>query len=268
MKREDYRCDFNSILNLKLDNLIKNLHITYESIYEFYTLIDKHKQYYIDNDIDINSIYNPLVLKKINVEKDKISKLDILKYNFIKSYNYLISEKVRHLEKQIKLINTFRNIPYELFVHLQDEYNIEVINSLLKGDTYSLGNNLGTIFIKNVNRNFNKRLAVNWDETNKIKNSLIKKGLPLYSINNTSGNKYMVYHTDDGYCFFFWRQSVCKIINKDYYRLTITKNANVKFDINKFKNESDILNNRSLGGFDKLIFLQRLNPNIKHKYKK
>ena len=101
-------------------------------------------------------------------------------------------------------------------------FNIEIINYILDGGKFNLGNNLSTISIIRLNRN-NSKPVVNWGESNKYKKELLKEGKELYNSKTGEGHKWYIYYTDEEYCRYYWNKGKCKITNKSVYKFTPTR---------------------------------------------
>lgn len=269
MDTHDFHKDFVDAINNRIYNYVNEVHLALKKQYELFVLINKYKDYYESHDINISNIYNEDNTKKITFTKKQIDSIDRLKSSYILSYNYITCEKLKHLYNQINILNTIKNIPYFLYNILLDYFNTEISNFILKGNKYSFGNNLGSIYIKLIPRIYTKRtMAINWGETTKLKKRLIEANIPIYSDANPNGKKYFVYMDDDDYCMLYWRKKQSTIVNKQYYSLKAQANKNVMFSELEDKTIDGILNNKQLALFDKMIFLLKSNPQVKELYKR
>tara|TARA_B100000963_G_scaffold357900_1_gene381170 strand:- start:7895 stop:8377 length:483 start_codon:yes stop_codon:yes gene_type:complete len=131
-------------------------------------------------------------------------------------------------------MNTLKNIykdynehvedPIEsrLFKQLCEEFNMLVVDEMLEGREFKMGNNLSTLSVRRIERN-PMRPTIDWWESNKYKQELISQGIPLYDSETGKGAKWFIYYTDPWYCKYHWQKSKCKISNKTAYRFTPTR---------------------------------------------
>tara|TARA_B100000963_G_scaffold354053_1_gene369894 strand:- start:9584 stop:10066 length:483 start_codon:yes stop_codon:yes gene_type:complete len=131
-------------------------------------------------------------------------------------------------------MNTLKNIykdynehvedPIEssLFKQLCEEFNMLVVDEMLEGKEFKMGNNLSTLSVRRIERNPMKP-TIDWWESNKYKQELISQGMPLYDAETGKGAKWFIYYTDPWYCKYHWQKSKCKISNKTAYRFTPTR---------------------------------------------
>ena len=109
-----------------------------------------------------------------------------------------------------------------LFKQLCEEFNMLVIESILAGKEFNMGHNLSTMSVVRKDRD-PRSPRVDWGESNKYKNELIKEGKALYDPDTNLGTKWHIYHTDEFYCKFYWRKGKCAVPNKSVYRFDATR---------------------------------------------
>lgn len=97
-----------------------------------------------------------------------------------------------------------------------------VVDMLLSGKEFSMGNNLSTLSIRRIERNPSKP-TIDWWESNKYKQELLAEGKELYNAESGEGAKWFIYYTDPWYCKYHWQKSRCKLANKTAYRFTPTR---------------------------------------------
>ena len=114
------------------------------------------------------------------------------------------------------------NINSNLFRDICSEFNIMIINYVLEGKEFNMGNNLSTISIIRKDRD-PRSPRIDWGESNKYKKELLKEGKDLYNSETGKGIKWNIYHTDSFYCKYYWRKGKCKVSNKSVYRFDATR---------------------------------------------
>ena len=119
-------------------------------------------------------------------------------------------------------VEEYGDIDKFLFRDICEEFNMLIIEYILEGKEFNMGNNLSTISI--IRRDRDPRSPrIDWGESNKYKKQLLEEDQKLYNPNTGKGVKWHIYHTDDFYCKYYWRKSKCKITNKSVYRFDATR---------------------------------------------
>ena len=108
------------------------------------------------------------------------------------------------------------------FKKICEEFNIEIIESILEGDTFDMGNNLSTLSVRRVDRD-PRTPRVDWGESIKYRKELESDGVELYNVSTGKGEKWYIYYTDKFYCKYYWKKGKCRIPNKSVYRFTPTR---------------------------------------------
>ena len=130
-------------------------------------------------------------------------------YNINNIYNNYIEEYNETVDK-----NTFKKIC--------EEFNIEIIDAILDGKTFDMGNNLSTLSIRRVDRD-PRTPRVDWGESIKYRKELEASGVDLYNASTGKGEKWYIYYTDKFYCKYYWKKGKCRIPNKSVYKFTPTR---------------------------------------------
>ena len=110
----------------------------------------------------------------------------------------------------------------ETFSDICAEFNIMVMDKLLEGKEFNMGNNLSTLSIVRKERD-PRSPRLDWGESNKYKKELLEEGQLLYNSETGKGVKWHIYHTDEFYCKYYWRKGKCKVPNKSVYRFDATR---------------------------------------------
>ena len=93
-------------------------------------------------------------------------------------------------------------VPYWMFKEATSRISKKASNMIIQGGILSLGNHLGYLKIRKINRTFKKSI-VNWGETNKEKKKLLSQGLVLRE-GEKEGEDWLIYYTDPWYFRWAW----------------------------------------------------------------
>tara|TARA_R110000824_G_scaffold400712_1_gene609127 strand:+ start:1533 stop:2006 length:474 start_codon:yes stop_codon:yes gene_type:complete len=131
---------------------------------------------------------------------------------------------MRHIFSDIynNYVKEHGNVEKSLFTNVCHEFNMLIIDYILEGKEFNMGNNLSTLSI--IKRDRDPRSPrLDWGESNKYKKQLLEEGQLLYNAETGKGIKWHIYHTDEFYCRYYWRKGKCKIKNKSVYRFDATR---------------------------------------------
>ena len=110
-----------------------------------------------------------------------------------------------------------------LFKNICQDFNIQIMNHIIyEGGRFDMGNNLSTISIKRIKRNY-KKPQVDWNASNQYRQELEEKGIELYNNQTGKGEKWLIYHDEEWYCRFFWQKKYSKFKNKKAYKFIATR---------------------------------------------
>ena len=113
-------------------------------------------------------------------------------------------------------------IDKNLFKEICFDFNEMVIDMILDGGEFNMGNNLSTISILRMDRDPQRRV-IDWVESNKYKAELVKNKIKLYDVSTGEGTKWHIYYTDEYYCKYYWYKGRCKVKNKSVYRFDASR---------------------------------------------
>ena len=131
--------------------------------------------------------------------------------------NYILKDIYKDYKKDYNNI-----ISKETYGNIVQEFNMMIMDYILEGKEFNMGNNLSTLSI--VRRDRDPRSPrLDWGESNKYKQELLEEGQNLYNSETGEGIKWYIYHTDEFYCKYYWRKGKCKIPNKSVYRFDATR---------------------------------------------
>ena len=135
-------------------------------------------------------------------------------------------------------VEEYNEIDKSLFKDICEEFNIMIMDYILDGKEFNMGNNLSTLSIIRRDRDPSSP-RLDWGESNKYKKELLEEGQKLYDSETGEGIKWHIYHTDEFYCKYYWRKGKCKIKNKSVYRFDATRGikGNKEKLINLLKND-------------------------------
>jgi hypothetical protein len=109
------------------------------------------------------------------------------------------------------------------FKNIISDFNIHAMNAIIyEAKVLDMKCGLSSIYVKQIKRNFNNPV-IDWFESNKYKQELLKEGKELYSEETGKGIKWLIYFTDDKYCRFYWSKKFVKLKNKMVYRFEPTR---------------------------------------------
>ena len=108
------------------------------------------------------------------------------------------------------------------FRDICSEFNMMIIDYILDGGKFNMGNGLSALSILRIERN-NSKPAIDWGESNKYKKELLEQNITLYDSSIDKGQKWYIYYTDGEYCRYYWNKSSCKVPNKSVYKFIPTR---------------------------------------------
>ena len=118
--------------------------------------------------------------------------------------------------------NYYEEINKSLFTAICHEFNMLILDYILDGKSFNMGNNLSSLSI--IRRERDPRSpSIDWGESNKYKKELLEEDQDLYDNITGKGVKWHIYHTDSFYCKYYWNKGKCKVKNKSVYRFDATR---------------------------------------------
>lgn len=108
-------------------------------------------------------------------------------------------------------------LDWKTFRKICEDFNKSVMEDIvLEGGEFNQGHHLSTISVIRIERNYNNK-QVDWKASREYKQELLDEGKELYDPETGEGHKWLIFHTDDFYCRFYWKKKKCKIPNKTVY---------------------------------------------------
>ena len=96
----------------------------------------------------------------------------------------------------------YNYIDKSVYTDIIQEFNIMIMNYIVEGKEFNMGNNLSTLSI--IRRERDPRSPrLDWGESNKYKKELLEEGQILYNSETGKGVKWHIYHTDEFYCKYY-----------------------------------------------------------------
>ena len=114
------------------------------------------------------------------------------------------------------------DIDKSTYTDIVHQFNMMIMDYILEGKEFNMGNNLSTLSI--IRRDRDPRSPrIDWGESNKYKKELLEEDQNLYDAETGEGVKWHIYYTDEFYCKYYWRKGKCKVKNKSVYRFDATR---------------------------------------------
>ena len=117
---------------------------------------------------------------------------------------------------------TKSSVEESVFKSICSEFNIAIIDYILEGKEFNMGNHLSSLSVRQIERNNNKP-TIDWGESNIYKKELLDRGEELFNKDTGKGVKWHIYYTDSKYYRYFWNKGKCKIPNKSVYKFIPTR---------------------------------------------
>lgn len=253
---------------IRLKELFNELHTAYDIRNSLYKDVEQHKDLLRVLNINFDTLTCMLTVDKyhkvhISKQSKKLLPPELIKT--IEVFSYICNTKLAKLKHEIKIVRLLTETPNDLYFSMQYWFNREVGNTILRGDVYNFGQGLSRLGISYVERSPNAKPVVDWGESNKLKKTLIEAGHTVKSVDNPTGIKWLLYRTDAGYSFWKWLKREAFTPNKKMYKFRAIATNNECTEYEGKLSQEQILD-KSIGTFDKMMALLKLNPLMIHKY--
>ena len=113
-------------------------------------------------------------------------------------------------------------VDYKTFKDIIVKFNCGIVDNLLEGGIFNMGNKLSTLSIWRRKRD-PRTMRVNWQESLAYKEDLEKNNIKLYDRETGEGEKWLIYLTDSHYFRYRWHKDKCMVKNKTVYRFDPTR---------------------------------------------
>lgn len=144
---EYYWRDFVKEVQIQLNSLIKQLHLAYERRNDCIYNIKDNLAKYQEAGVDVSVVFDIDNRSKIYFNKKQDVLLGTKLMSYIRSYNYLVYERLDKLDDDIETLAALKELPSEMYTYMQDEVNNEIANLLCKGNNYSFGSSVGYVYV-------------------------------------------------------------------------------------------------------------------------
>lgn len=247
------------------DTYVSNLDIAielYEEIQSLFNLIHPDFKLALER-IELGEL--SFISPTDHIRFSKYSKLNKFDEIQIKTYLKLRLKTLPSLRREIKLTYLKANMPWDVYKHIIESYNLEVSKAILSGYSHNFKCGIAPIYIS-VGLRSDDHKVVDWDRSNKLKALLIQNGRSLYSEKNLSGEKWIIFRLDSKYLFWRWAKTRCVIPNYSNYSFKTTSfihtypERTIECTKKLLPNEEDILNTFLLGNRQKMLRLSEI-PN-------
>jgi len=253
---------------IKLGELCNKMHDLYAERNSIYKILEENKVLFeifsMKFDNLSNMMIDPSYNKKIINEYARKNMPEYYRKLLYKLLN-ICKNRIPALTKEIEITAFLCNTPSKMYFAMQYGMNREIANKILRGDIHHFGCGLGKLAITYVKRGPNSKICIDWGESNKLKKRLINEGHTPKSKENPDGIKWILFHVDEGYCFWRWFKNKSIAPNKQMYRFRAIATNNESTDYKGAFTQEEILN-KTIGPFDKMMALLKLNPYIKERY--
>jgi hypothetical protein len=253
---------------IRLKELFNELHSAYKIRNTLYKDIAQHEVILDLVGVKLSTATNMLTTEnntRVVLSKRAKGTLPLALLDSIKAFNNICIYKIPKLKHELKITRLLYEMPDALYFRMQYWFNREIGNHILRGGVYQFGQGLSTLNIMYTKRSPNSKPSVDWGESNKLKKRLIEQGYTVKSKDHPDGIKWLLFHTSDGYCFWRWFKRDAFTPNKQMYRFRAIANNNEPTDYHGELTQEQILD-KSIGTFDKMMALLKLNPQIIEKY--
>jgi hypothetical protein len=275
---ESSSCKFKELQDELHNTYITKL-VLYNNLLEYRDTLNKCISKYSksNNHCNIDNLFKYEDKEKGSItlsSKDILDEDELKNHNIIATYNsfyYICTKKIARLKDYIQYYLMICKLPYSVYTTIIKRTNKSIANHILLGERYGFGQMLSFLEICIKDRSFSKTV-VDFGKTNAFKKELLAKGIPLYDNKTGKGEKYLIYHTEDNYAFFYWRKAECHIANSVMYSFKATDFTNGKCrKIEEFYKKvtsiNEILESEQIGNMNKLQAILRFDPSYKLKYR-
>lgn len=113
-------------------------------------------------------------------------------------------------------------VEYAVFKEIIVEFNCGIMDFILDGGVFNMGNKLSELFI--CRRKRDPRVnSVNWNLSLKEKKKILEEGKELFDAETGKGEQWLIYYTDPWYFRWRWYKDKCVVKNKSVYRFDPTR---------------------------------------------
>lgn len=267
LDKEFYYRDFKQAVAIKLNDLIKQLHLAYQKRNDHIVNIKDNIKHYNNAKLDVSPIFEIDPSDRININKSGYHKLSIKLRSYIASYNYLVYEKIPNLKKSIQTFAAVHNCTREFYSPFSKYITHEIARHLLKGNAYSLGEKIGylKVYIQKFDNPYHG--LYNLKESYALRKKLIDAGVDVQSDTNPNGIKWKVFLDQDWWCRARFRTYKNSVLNSKNYRFRWGWTADVGYNNTPNYHQDDtyeeILNNYSMNFLNKLLTICFNFPDLK-----
>jgi hypothetical protein len=267
MNRYDFYEDFINAHKIRLKELFNELHTSYEIRKDLYQTIKEHEMLLTVVGVNFSSFESSMFVPNNKMILSKSTRVKLPNYivKIVDMFVYLNNKKIPSIKHELDIVVMCCSMPQRIYHIMQYNANKEIANSILRGGTYNFGKGLSKLGISYVKRSPNAKPVPDWGESNKLKAKLIQLGHKIKSAENPNGIKWLLFRTDDGYCFWKWLKKESFTPNRKIYKFKAIATNNECTDYGKGVTQEQILD-KPIGTFDKMMALLKLNPLIINNY--
>lgn len=260
---EFYWREFINEVNIELNTKLKLLHLAYERRNDCIYNIKDNIEIYTKNGIDVSRIFDIDNRDKIYINKKQEKNIGIKLTSFIRSYNYIVYDKLRELDDNIEWLAAIKDLPREIYGYMRDGLNFEIQKHICKGNNYSFGSIIGYIrayFYEIPSNKINSH--INWGDTMKLRQKLLDAGIAIKTKDNPNGTPYIVYADWDWWIRAQYRKLKNSIKETRYYKFKFYYHGSCRTKTHYYEkspkvirtnNMNELIDNLSLPCLNKLL---------------
>lgn len=218
----------------------------------------------IDDLISGKRVKGTKFVKKLEWGNEAIATLVRISYN---RFIYLASCRIPKLIALIRYYDWMCRIPYPIFNQMQRGLNKSLLETLIRGDTVSLGTYLGKYQVQRAIA----REGVDWGESYKFRKELIAQGVEVKSIINPYGRNWYIRITKPFYWFCKWMRHISGIDvvpNQIFYKFR-PQQGHLGLDdakLKRFKTVEDVFKADDVAFDSKLRWIVANDKDINERY--
>ena len=238
----------------------------------------KISDYYLDDVMGIDDILDekPIIEMRVIAASHWHTKMKNAKFDFVQSGDgrsdllpyYIIAyayhtKIIEYCKQQVAI---YRNFIFSrtMVLHFIRNINSRVSELLIEGELVKFSPKIGYIQLMQAG-NTRKNLTVRWDKSIEFKKQLLANNIPVYSLDNPDGIRWIIKDHYDLNVWWIWKRGF-NIFHRNNRRFIFRPTCynltgkNVEHWVNSEVSDKTIIKNTQLGNVFKTIILDKRNP--------